>query len=887
MENTVGNLLSLCSSFKERVSTYISLHKRNRKTLQYHLQLLELLEVPQLIEGCIRNGFYDEAIELANFIYSLERRHLLATEVKASVNQSNMSGTSYPLASSEPTTPATTSGKEGEEGNKKERNAAVAVSSSSSSSNEGQAVIQKIVNEISDILLNLSSSLLFQLTELSSLPKQIQILSILRKMDSLIIDRILSLERFDALQHVQQQQQTQLQQQMSSLSSASLSSSSFDDHQQQGIKTPGGLENNRSGSVSGSGKDDSQHLRDIIRQQFLQNSEIKHQMDFLEAKNVWLQRNLENYSSTSATGSGSSLSEKSSHSHSTGAAGGIAASSSQHQHHRLGPYGKAVEMLEIRRTSFYSIITQYHALFTDYYQMTLSSSSSSSTANKATSATGTASAMKKKQDGSSAVSSSQQQQQQQSSSLPIVIDDHYPQWTCSLILKAWMTRQIETLLSELKSLLLAIDDGSSIRSLFEQSLYFASRLGTVGCDFTALLIPLFEDISLNKFKKEMEANYQHWIIILKNEKIDLNASKMIPSILKTENIIVSQAPPGSEQLIPLYHSQDLHPVISDNNATLSSSSSSSSSMSISTSSITASENDFSPSSSLMKYPPLVFFLNNCLLALNYYRDFPLVTLYHEICLIFHSYFQKILSYLVENHLMIREKGNKYFGEGYMSNLGTSSTTSSSSKSATKNNPKATNSSTVVPLTTITEKLDCDYAESIACDIIPHIYTCLLLSFRKLTFSTIKSYCLKHNFSASTSGSSSTTTHSLNTSKHFLNDLKQSKELFGIEITSYIEEYWKLLLSSKLLDEKNVILTKKTTSNVPFVVPPVVPSVVPPVVPPPLVPVVAPPAPDSSLSNEPPESPVAVINLENKVGLVNLATLSDDKDTIKTETSSQF
>jgi hypothetical protein len=878
MENTVGNLLSLCSTFKDRVSTYISLHKRNRKTLQYHLQLLELLEVPQLIEGCIRNSFYDEAIELANFIYSLERRHLLATEVKASVNQNIMSGTPY-LPSSEPTTPATTSGKEGEE-NKKERMAASGVSVGGGVSlNEGQAVIQKIVNEISDILLNLSSSLLFQLTELSSLPKQIQILSILRKMDSLTIDRILSLERFDALQYYQQQQQQQVL--------SSVSSSSFDETAavKEGMKLQSDI--NRGSSSNSSIKDDSQQLRDIIRQQFLQNSEIKHQMDFLEAKNVWLQRNLENYSSSSATASTStsSLSEKSSHSSSTSTTSltntGTSSTSSQ-QHHRLGPYGKAVEMLEIRRTSFYSIITQYHALFTDYYQMTLSSSSSASSAggNKSTLATGTASTMKKKQDGAS-VSSIASSSSQQHPRPPIVIDDHYPQWTCSLILKAWMTRQIETLLSQLKSLLLLIDDGSSIRSLFEQSLYFASRLGTVGCDFTALLIPLFEEISLNKLKKELEANYQHWVIILKNEKIDLNASKMIPGILKTDNLLVN---PNTEQLIPLYHSQDLHPAISEN------SSSASSSASSTASNAAAADSDFSPSSTLMKYPPLVFFLNNCLLALNYYRDFPLVTLYREICSLFHSYFLKILHYLIENHLIIREKGNKYFGEGYMSNLGTSSTTttSSASKSATKNNPKNASATTATTpsTTTITEKLDCDYAEAIACDIIPHLYTCLLLSFRKLTISTVKSYCLKHNFSSSASTSaaaSASSGHSLKISKLFLNDLKQSKELFGNEITLYLEEYWTLLLSSKLLDEKNVNLLTKKTPTIPFMIPPVPVPPVPPAAPSVPVNVTVPPTSDGLNESS---SPAAVIHLENEVGLTNLTTLPDEKDT-STDTSSQY
>lgn len=167
-------------------------HKRNRKTLQHHMQLVELLEVPQLVDACARNGFHEEALELANFVNGLERRHLLAAEVRSI--DGKVRG--------------------------------------------GSSVVQSIVDVVHSTLLGLRQQLLGLLTEHSSLPKELQILGTLRKLDGLLIDRQLELER---------------------------------------------RENEALAGLS-------EKQRDALRQHFIKAAETRLQMNFLEARTVWLQR---------------------------------------------------------------------------------------------------------------------------------------------------------------------------------------------------------------------------------------------------------------------------------------------------------------------------------------------------------------------------------------------------------------------------------------------------------------------------------------------------------------------------------------------------------------------------------------------------------------------
>eukprot|EP00970_Alexandrium_tamarense_P016335 scaffold6361_cov193-Alexandrium_tamarense.AAC.11 len=63
-------------------------HRLRRRTLMQHSSLLELLELPSLMDACVRSSLYEDALSIAGFANTLERRHLMETSgASAAVGQ--------------------------------------------------------------------------------------------------------------------------------------------------------------------------------------------------------------------------------------------------------------------------------------------------------------------------------------------------------------------------------------------------------------------------------------------------------------------------------------------------------------------------------------------------------------------------------------------------------------------------------------------------------------------------------------------------------------------------------------------------------------------------------------------------------------------------------
>ncbi len=60
-------LRDACLSFETEAKNLSARRKSTSLVLARHTRLLEVLELPQLVETCVRNAHYDEALELCQY----------------------------------------------------------------------------------------------------------------------------------------------------------------------------------------------------------------------------------------------------------------------------------------------------------------------------------------------------------------------------------------------------------------------------------------------------------------------------------------------------------------------------------------------------------------------------------------------------------------------------------------------------------------------------------------------------------------------------------------------------------------------------------------------------------------------------------------------------
>ncbi|XP_072972886.1 conserved oligomeric Golgi complex subunit 8 [Typha angustifolia] len=83
----VPNLTSGCTEFIESAQQILEERRLNQTLLANHSTLLDLLEVPQLMDTCIRNGNYDEALDLEAFVSKLSKLHTELPVIQALVTE--------------------------------------------------------------------------------------------------------------------------------------------------------------------------------------------------------------------------------------------------------------------------------------------------------------------------------------------------------------------------------------------------------------------------------------------------------------------------------------------------------------------------------------------------------------------------------------------------------------------------------------------------------------------------------------------------------------------------------------------------------------------------------------------------------------------------------
>ncbi|XP_074056592.1 conserved oligomeric Golgi complex subunit 8 isoform X1 [Macrotis lagotis] len=76
-----------CRNFVKDAEEIGSNRHMNTLTLNRHTEILEILEIPQLMDTCVRNNYYEEALELAAYVRRLERKYSTIPVIQGIVNE--------------------------------------------------------------------------------------------------------------------------------------------------------------------------------------------------------------------------------------------------------------------------------------------------------------------------------------------------------------------------------------------------------------------------------------------------------------------------------------------------------------------------------------------------------------------------------------------------------------------------------------------------------------------------------------------------------------------------------------------------------------------------------------------------------------------------------
>ncbi|KAM9302436.1 conserved oligomeric Golgi complex subunit 8 [Gastrophryne carolinensis] len=94
VQDHVSRLLDKLPAFQEACRAFVkqaeeigTSRRMNTLTLNRHTEILEILEIPQLMDTCVRNGYYEEALELAAYVRRLEKKHSSIPIIQGIVNE--------------------------------------------------------------------------------------------------------------------------------------------------------------------------------------------------------------------------------------------------------------------------------------------------------------------------------------------------------------------------------------------------------------------------------------------------------------------------------------------------------------------------------------------------------------------------------------------------------------------------------------------------------------------------------------------------------------------------------------------------------------------------------------------------------------------------------